>query len=51
MGTTKNGSVVYLSKRFPKIAAFIKSFLEYTNDYLGGQKWRVARDNQHNEQR
>jgi len=48
---SKNNGFMFISKRFPKIAAFIKEFLEYANDYLGGQKWGAVKDQQLTKQR
>ena len=47
----KNNGFMFVSKKFPKIAAFIKMFLEYTNDYLGGQKWGALKNKQLTKQR
>ena len=47
----KSNGFMFISKKFPKIAAFIKEFLEYTNDYLGGQKWGALKNKQLTKQR
>ena len=40
MDTKTNHSILSNSKIFAKLIAFLKMFAEYTNDYLGGQKYK-----------
>ena len=42
MNTNSNRNILSNSKRFPKLAAFWKLFIEYTIDYFSGQKYKVC---------
>ena len=40
MNTRTNYGILSNSKIFAKLIAFLKMFVEYTNDYFGGQKYK-----------